>query len=354
MDFRPKKIMRRITISLLAASVALFSSCSFRNVPSTSKPLTIVSYGGDAYQRSHKKAFIEPYSLYTGFKLESTTWSADYGKLKAMVQGGKPSWDVVEVTAAQLGRGIKDGLYERFPLKIPGARFVQGGDNSYGVPNIFWGTVLGYRKAKYDSNPPRSWKDFFDIQRFPGARALYDDPRGNLEFALLSDGVPIKNLYPLDVDRAFKVLDRIKPHIRVWWSDSSQPLQLLSSGSVVMSSLWNGRIFASKDAKTDIGYTWTGAALELDYWVIPRGSINIDHAARFIAFASNPYSMAVQAEMIGYGPANQEALRYVSPEVQNQLPTSEKNWKDAFVIDAEWWAQNEDTVKTRWLAWKAR
>jgi putative spermidine/putrescine transport system substrate-binding protein len=121
-----------------------------------------------------------------------------------------------------------------------------------------------------------------------------------------------------------------------------------------MSSLWNGRIFASKDAKTDIGYTWTGAALELDYWVIPRGSINIDHAARFIAFASNPYSMAVQAEMIGYGPANQEALRYVSPEVQNQLPTSEKNWKDAFVIDAEWWAQNEDTVKTRWLAWKAR
>ena len=35
--------------------------------------------------------------------------------------------------------------------------------------------------------------------------------------ALVADGVPKDKLYPLDLDRAFKKLDEIKPHIKVWW-----------------------------------------------------------------------------------------------------------------------------------------
>ncbi|ODV43375.1 hypothetical protein AWV79_17990 [Cupriavidus sp. UYMMa02A] len=38
-----------------------------------------------------------------------------------------------------------------------------------------------------------------------------------LEFALLADGVPKDKLYPIDVQRALKSLDRIKKNVVKWW-----------------------------------------------------------------------------------------------------------------------------------------
>lgn len=347
--------MKKVAVPVLASAMMGLWGCTEKaTIPETQR-LTVVSYGGGAYQESHKKAFCEPFELYTGVKVESTTWGADYGKLKAMVQqGGRVPWDVVEVTAAQFERGKQEGLFERLIVTPPSNEFLPNTVSDYGVANVYWGTVLGYSKAKYVSKAPGSWADFFDVEAYPGSRALYDDPRANLEFALLADGVALKDLYPLDVDRAFRVLDRVKPYVRVWWTDSSQPLQLLMAGSVDMSTVWNGRIFASKDARREIGYSWNGAALELDYWIVPKGARNGGLGSRFIAYASSPYAMAKQAEIVGYGPANKESLRYVSPEVLQELPTADENWKLSFVVDADWWAQNEETVKTRWLSWKAQ
>ncbi len=84
--------------------------------------------------------------------------------------------------------------------------------------------------------------DFWDVRRFPGNRGLCisDSPR-TLIFALLADGVPREKLYPLDLDRAFKKLDEIKPHIKVWWREGNQSQQLIRDGEVDMMSIWNAR-----------------------------------------------------------------------------------------------------------------
>ena len=74
------------------------------------------------------------------------------------------------------------------------------------------------------------------MKAFPGPRSLENSPKGNLEFALLADGVAPDKLYPLDVDRAFKKLDQIKHHIPVWWTNGAQHVQLLIDGEVSMSS----------------------------------------------------------------------------------------------------------------------
>jgi putative spermidine/putrescine transport system substrate-binding protein len=214
--------------------------------------------------------------------------------------------------------------------------------------------VLAYRKDRFRDKQPKTWADFWDPEKFPGPRAVYDDPRGTLEFALIADGVSLDKLYPLDVERAFHKLDEIKPHVRVWWTDGSQPLQLLLTESVVMSSAWNGRLYGSEQAQATIGYTWEGAALELDYWVVPRGSSNRDTASRFILFASLPYTLAKQTTLVGYGPVNTTALEYVSEDVRLRLPTYPTNWDLSFVVDAVWWSANEEKIKTRWLAWKAK
>ena len=63
--------------------------------------------------------------------------------------------------------------------------------------------------------------------------------------ALVADGVKAKNVYkvmstPEGIDRAFAKLDTIKDHV-VFWSAGSKPLELVSSGEVVMSLAYNGR-----------------------------------------------------------------------------------------------------------------
>ena len=87
--------------------------------------------------------------------------------------------------------------------------------NGHGVASNIQGTNLCYRRDKFPTGGPKSWVDFWDVKRFPGARGLCinDSPR-TLIFALLADDVPADRLYPLDVDRAFKKLDQIKPPSR--------------------------------------------------------------------------------------------------------------------------------------------
>ena len=65
------------------------------------------------------------------------------------------------------------------------------------------------------------------MEKFPGNRGAYSDVARMAPFALLADGVPKDKLYPLDVDRAFKKLDELKPHVKVWWKRGSQSVQLM-------------------------------------------------------------------------------------------------------------------------------
>jgi len=343
--------LTRVFIGVLFAAFTL-TGCDKKSSGSTSD-LTVVSYGGGAYQESHKKAFCEPFAEFTGTNVRSIVWSADYAKLKTMVESGKVNWDVVDVTAAQFARGTKEKLFDDLTIKPHEGSFLPTSVTNNGVANVYWGTVMAFKSSKFPGKSPKTWTDFWDLTNFPGPRALYDDPRGNLEFALLADGVSREKLYPLDVDRAFRKLDQIKANVRVWWTDGAQPVQLLLNDSVALTAAWNGRIFASEQARKEIAYSWNGAALELDYWIIPRGSTNRDVASRFISFASQPYALAKQAEIVGYGPVNVTALDFVSFDARTSLPTYEQNWKVSFVVDATWWSANEEVVKAKWLAWKA-
>jgi putative spermidine/putrescine transport system substrate-binding protein len=346
----------KTNVVLLTVILLLWTSSCDRQQATSIQPstLTVVSYGGGAYQESHKKAFIEPFAEATGLSIESLTWNADYGKLKSMVASGRVPWDIVEVTAGQFLRGKNENLFEKLDVKPTNGEFLPNVVEDYGVANGYWGTVLAYVKDEFPTSPPISWRDFWNTRGYPGPRAMYDDPRGNLEIALLADGVPAKSLYPLDVQRAFRKLDEIKPHVRVWWTDGVQPLQLLLTKSVLLTTIWNTRIYASSEAQRIVGYSWDGAPMELDYWIIPRGSKNRPAASRFIRFASKPFNVGRQTAMVGYGPVNKTALDYVPEQKRVQLPTYSANWDKTFSVNAAWWSEHEQDMKTRWLAWKQK
>ncbi|WP_119304651.1 extracellular solute-binding protein [Dongia deserti] len=149
--------------------------------------------------------------------------------------------------------------------------------------------------------------DFFDLQRYPGKRSLLKGPFGNLEWALIADGVPAAEIYrelatSTGVDRAFKKLDTIKSEI-VWWDygkGSSQPYQFLSDSRVVMASAWSGGIKNPLNSGA-FGTMWDYQEIDWNYWAIPKGA-NSDLAYEFLKLASSPAQMARMAEAVRYGP----------------------------------------------------
>ena len=131
----------------------------------------------------------------------------------------------------------------------------------YGIISYSLGTNLVYRKDKFPNGGPQSWADFWDVKKFPGSRCLFDRSFTCLAFALLADGVPIDKLYPMDIDRAFRKMDEIKPHIKVWWRDGSQSQQLIRDGEVDMIAMWSARAVDLIDDKVPLEIVWNGAEL---------------------------------------------------------------------------------------------
>ncbi|MBF3255739.1 extracellular solute-binding protein, partial [Pseudomonas aeruginosa] len=104
---------------------------------------------------------------------------------------------------------------------------------------------------------------FWDVQRFPGKRGLRKRAIYNLEFALLADGVPREQVYPLlatraGADRAFAKLGQLKPYIQ-WWEAGAQPAQWLAAGDVVMTSTYTGRIADAHRAGRNLALVWPGS-----------------------------------------------------------------------------------------------
>ncbi len=166
-------------------------------------------------------------------------------QIKAQAATGKPIWDVVDTPTSNCLRGGREGLLEKLDFaKLPNAAAMpEKYRTPYSVAYEFYSTVIGYNK-KTLKKTPQSWADFWNVKAFPGTRALRNDPQTVLEAALLADGVSRDKLYPLDVDRAFKKLQQIKPDITVWWTSGGQSAQLLHDGEVDMTMIWNGRASA--------------------------------------------------------------------------------------------------------------
>ena len=307
-----------------------------------------------------KTTVFKPYEETTGTKLIYDP-GANFAKLRAMVKSGNVEWDLAEAWSQDLVIMLgREGVLEEIDYSIVGSGLygVERQDlydsvvTKWGVGDGFYSVVIGYNKDKFpEGKQPRSWADFFNVEKFPGPRALQKGPWGNLEFALLADGVSVDNLYPLDVDRAFKKLDTIKKHVRVWWESGAQPVQLLNDKEVDLTSIWNGRIYMMIKEGANVGIEWNQHFLMASAWVVPKGAKNKKGAMDLIQWFLKPEPLAHHAEIIGYPGNNKNLYKYMDPKYSSILPTSTENYKLAVLPNYDWWIENRDEVTERWNAW---
>ncbi|MBV9531399.1 MAG: ABC transporter substrate-binding protein [Bradyrhizobium sp.] len=349
--------MRKLNVALgfaatFIAGIAIATGAQARE-------LTVVSWGG-AYQDAQRKAYFEPFKKATGIAMNDESWDGGIGVLRAKVQGGAATWDVVQVESEELAIGCEEGLFENIDYaKVGGENaYLPPSINACGVGAILYDFVLGYDKDKL-KEAPKSWADFFDTKKYPGKRGLRQGPKTTLEIALIADGVPPEDVYEVlatdeGIERAFKKLDTIKNDI-VWWKAGAQPPQLLASGEVAMTSVYNGRIdAANKNEKKNFGMVWDGALYTLDSWVILKGSPNKDVAYKFLDFVGKPENQAKLSQNIAYGTSNKDAAALLQPAVLKDLPTAPDNMKNAVEINVPFWLENIDRLTERFNMWAAK
>jgi len=207
---------------------------------------------------------------------------------------------------------------------------------------------------------PRTIADFFDVASFPGPRALWKRPRVNLEMALMADGVAPGEVYralatPDGVERAFRKLGTIKPHVKVWWDGGSRPVKLLSDGEAAMTTVLNGRIaYAIGEDKKPFKIIWHGQVWDLDLWAIPRGTRHLDLSYQFLKFVSDPAVMAGQSKYVAYGPAHQDAMALVMGAMRPYLPNALENFGHALQLNAKFWIERQDEFNVLFANWLAQ
>ena len=332
--------------------------------------ITVVSWGG-AYTKSQVEAYHKPWVAETGNKIVSEDYNGGLAEIKAQVEAGNVTWNVVDVEYSDAVRGCDEGLLEEIDHSIlpaapdgtPAAEdFIAGSLPDCAVANIVWSTIFAYNSDKTDG--VGGIADFFDLDKFPGKRGLRKNPKANLEMALMADGVPADEVYEMldtdeGIDRAFAKLDTIKDEV-VWWEAGAQPPQLLADGEVVMTTAYNGRIFnAAAGEGQPFAVNWDAQILDFDLWVIPKGAPNQEATLDFIKFSTDTQRLADQASWIAYGPARKSSGALVGlfndgkTEMAPHMPTAEANLANALVNDFEFWADNQDELNERFNAWLA-
>lgn len=312
--------------------------------------LTLASYGG-AYQEAQRKGWMEPYSALTGVTFQESEDSSN-ATIKAQVEAGQVTWDVVDV-GNDFGLDAHADLLEPLDYtKIHKDEILDGFATTYRVADITYGVVLGYNTDKTAGQVPAGWADFFDTTKFPGKRGFWDYSAGGIfEFALLADGVAPKDLYPLDLPRATAKLDTIKDDI-VFWGSGAESQDLLGKGEVTMAMIWNGRAYSAKHIDNKpVEIQWNQQIVTADYWVVPKGSPNKDAAMDFIAWTTCKENNAAPSNYIPYGPTNKNAEP--NPDKVADLSVSNADENSAYFDDA-WVVENAQALEDAYQEWKTK
>src|SRR5258708_2567387 len=309
--------------ALLGVSFGVFAT--FAVPAQAGGQITFVSQGG-AYQKAQTIAILDPAAKTLDLPINQDRLPDAWPVIKSQVASGKPTWDVVDVPTGYCLRAGEQGLVEKLDFsKLPnGAAMPEAYRSDYSVAYEFYSSVLAYSQKKFTAEAaPNSWADFWDVKKFPGRRALRNHPIATLEAALMADGVAPDKLYPLDVDRAFKKLEEIKPDITVWWTSGAQSAQLLNDGEVDMELAWNGRVSAVAKEGAKVAFTYNQGILQSTSLCILKGAPNLDTAVKFLNEAVDPVHQANLPLNIDYGPGNPKAFEttLLKPDPAAPLPT---------------------------------
>ena len=344
-----RRVDRRSFLSTLA--VLGVSPALFRLTPAhaQARELVVVNFGGDAVT-AMTKAWADPYNKNATLKAVIDGSGPSSAKMKAMVESGKVTWDVVDrnlIAALELGR---QNLLEKIDYTIVDKSKVRPEHaGEWGVGSYIYANVLAYQTDAFGGRIPKTWADFYNLKDFPGKRTMRKHIDGQLETALLADGVSPDKLYPLDVKRALDKIKSIKKDV-IFWATGAESQQVFRDREVTMGSVFNTRALVSKrESNGKVDFHYNGASAWIGAWLTPKGNPAGKEAFRFMASAQDPAGQVELFKLLGNGPVNPAASSMVPAELRSMDPGSPENYAMQVPANPEWYAANSATVLNQYL-----
>ncbi|MBR1165236.1 ABC transporter substrate-binding protein [Bradyrhizobium elkanii] len=330
--------------------------------------VVVQSYGGPATE-AIRRAVNDPFTKATGIKVVDVTVDAAEPQIAAMFRAGRVDWDIAEIQALKYAEMRAAGMFEPIDYNLWDLESLEGVPKNAclesAVSRYSAGIAMAYNARAFPEGSPRTWADFWDVKRFPGPRSLSARfPRYNLVFALSADGVAPQDIWPLTdekIDRAFKKLNSIKPHIVKWWAAGGEPVQLLLNGECALASAFDGRLLSATRKGAPIKFSWEASSLTQNsaLAVILKGGPNTKNAQKLVAFMNRAKVAAAFTESTLFPAPNINQLKYVPADLVALLSINPANASKAVPQDVAWLSATRPDGKTndayleeRWLAWR--
>lgn len=349
------KVSRRRFLQTAAVTTAAIAAPSIWTSARAERKIVMRDPGGP-FTKGFGKAFYEPFKKETGITVVGLQGAHEpTGMIKAMVEAKNYTWDGSLLSKSSHQSLVNIGYLEPIaPKGGPGpnlSKIPESMRTEYLMGTDVYASLIAYRKDTMGKNPPKGWKDLWDIKGHPGVRAIRKHPFDTMEAALMADGVEPKDLYPIDFDRAFKSLDKIKKDVAIWWTGGAQTSQLLKTGEVDILFTWNGRAQVAIDDGAPVELVWNQALWTFEGWSILKGTPNADLVREFIEFCAQGEQQAKYTPYVAYGPTAPDAYQYVDKERAKVLPTNPAYLKNMVSVDTDFWGKNKEKASEMFNAW---
>jgi len=268
-------------------------------------------------------------------------------KLRAIVESGNITHTAYDMETSELVRARELGLIEPIDwAKVDPYPIFDEAKQPDAFGSSYYSTVMAMRT---DVPEVTNWVEFFDTEKFPGKRALPDYPGFVLTFAAMGDGVPMDQLFPLDLDRAFKTLERIKDDT-IWWQAGAQPPQLLQDNEAQYAISWSGRVVGKEGVKVN----FNEGMLDISWFVIAKGADPAQVEAAYVWFKeqTKPEAQKCIMQYVSYPGPIPGIEGLVPPEKAAEMPTYGPNKDVQWLQNGSWWVENADEVERRWQEFK--
>ncbi len=342
----PSASRRRVLKLSLAAGASLALPAYVRPASAQGKTLVVVNSGG-AMGDAKRTALYQPFTEKTGIEI-TTVAGPELAKIKVQVDQGSVEWDVVDLLEAWVPAATRQNLLEPVDESIVDTKqAVERARNPHAVGGTIFSGGIAFPTDRL--KPIATWADMWNTEGFPGRRGLRTRINDTLEIALMADGVPPDQVYPCDVERAFKALDRIKPSVSHWIAQTAQTVSLIQSNETDYTFTYTTRVKDLQAAGVPIDYSFRQNILGVGWLGVPRGSTKKAEAMQFLNFCLDPDRQAELATRSGDAPTNPAALDKVDPSARKWL--ADVNAKDNLFTNAEWWDTRLEELSVRFKEW---
>ncbi len=311
------------------------------------RELNVISWGG-VWTEASRVNFFEPFEKETGVKVNVILATGDFDAMvRLQTDQGALQIDLLDAGQPSLLR--KDGYVEPFPPELVASLTEQSREGMARADVLEYGNTATAIACNPDmvAKCPTNAHEFWDVEGFPGTRAIIGNWTAPLYFAAIAGGGDRNNLMPLDVDAAVAKLEEIRPHIKVWPESGAQQEQVLVDREVAIAYIWNGRAHVVKrDVLPNLQIHWDSATLGNDVgWVVPKGAPNAEVAFAFLDwFGRQHEAQAAWTTALTYPTPSKELADRISPEIAGSLPVG----KDIVIIDGAIQAEQARDMRAAW------